>query len=275
MRETRTEEPINLDRFENEFFQAAIRRLVLEYRAHFGDRLAAIYVRGSVHRGEAILGVSDLDLFYFITDAFSEADEQWLRQLRNALNRECLGGATRPRPVQQELLQGLQPEADEDARTRSRAWRFYIHYDTTRVWGADLLAGLPEPIPDPAWAQLSFQSPWDLTRHAAGLEAVNRTDFVLPDDLPLRLRKLARLAILGGAHLLMVLGEFRSFRGTDVIPPLERRSAEWRTFLEETRALYLQPRETSPEEVATYLSKLVAWMAWIKPQLEHAAGTDT
>ncbi len=277
MTENWIEEPINLDHFEGEFFRAAIRRRVLEYRTHFGDRLAAVYVRGSVHRGEAMLGVSDLDLFYFITDSFGEADKQWIEQLKKELNREYpgLGGNTNPHPVQHALLHGLQPEADEDARTRSRFWRFYLHYDTTRVWGADLLAGLPESTPDPAWARLRFQSPYDLTRHAAGLETDNRTDFDLPDDLPLRLRKLARLAILGGACLLMALGEFRSFRGADVIPTLERLFPEWTGFLEETRALYIQPRETTPEEVAAYLSKLVPWMAWIKPQLEQdASGAD-
>src|SRR5829696_7254529 len=80
MRKNRTEEPINLDHFESEFFRRAIRRNVQEYVAHFGERLVAIYVVGSVHRNEAVPGVSDLDIYAVIADAFSETDQEWWQQ---------------------------------------------------------------------------------------------------------------------------------------------------------------------------------------------------
>lgn len=40
--------------------------IVERYKLQFGDRLAAVYVRGSVARGEAIAGVSDIDTFAFV-----------------------------------------------------------------------------------------------------------------------------------------------------------------------------------------------------------------
>ena len=80
----------------------------------------------------------------------------------------------------------------------------------------------------------------------------------------------------GGVVLSAGLGEFRSFRGADVIPALERRFPEWTEWLEETRGLYIEPRETTPEEVAAYLSRLITWLEWIKPQLEQdATSADT
>jgi hypothetical protein len=39
---------------------------------------------------------------------------------------------------------------------------------------------------------VSFQTPWDLIRRAAGLKVEKPTDFSLPEEPPLRLRKLAR-----------------------------------------------------------------------------------
>jgi hypothetical protein len=265
-----TGEPINLDRFEHEFFRVAMRRRISEYYAHFGDRLAAIYVSGSVHRKEAVQGTSDLDLCYFITDTFGEADEAWIGRVRKELDRDCPGihGTTRPRSVEV-LRTGLRPDADADARIRTQAWGIRLRYDATIIWGRDLSEGLALPPPDRAWAQLWFPTPWELIRHAAGLLPENNTDFDLPDGLPLRLRKLARLAILGGAALLMARGEFRSFRGVDVLPPLKRSFPEWAAFLDETRGLYIQPVSPSPEQVSAYLSHLVTWMDWIGAQLHE------
>lgn len=74
-----------------------------------------------------------------------------------------------------------------------------------------------------------------------------------------------------GVFLLIGLGEFCSFRGADVIPALEQRFPEWTGWLEETRGLSIEPRETTPEEVAAYLSQLLTWLEWIKPQLEQDA----
>jgi hypothetical protein len=262
-------EPINLHLIRHEQFRSAIRRRVSVYCAHFGDRLVAVYVWGSVHRDEAVPGVSDLDLHYFIRDPFREADEQWIGPVREQFERESpgLGGTTRPRSIEEALLRGRQPDADENTRIGARAWGTRLRYDATRVWGRDLLEGLTIPPPDRPWARLCFQSPWDLTRHATGLEPENRTDFSLPDDPPLRLRKLARLAVLGSVWLLAAHGEFRSFRGSEVLPPLLQRYPQWSAFLAETTRLYIQPVEAPPAQVSAYLTELVPWMDWVGAEL--------
>jgi hypothetical protein len=66
------------------------------------------------------------------------------------------------------------------------------------------------------------------------------------------------------------LGEFCSFQGADVIPSLERRFPEWSGWLAETRTLYIEPRETTTEEVAAYLSKLIIWLEWIKMRIDES-----
>jgi hypothetical protein len=177
-------------------------------------------------------GVSDLDIFAVIADAFSETDQEWWQQ------------------------EG---------------------YNATLVWGRDVTEGLAIPPPDLACSQESFLAVWDYIRDLAGLPNEGRFD---PEPLPpqpsLQRRKLARHAVLAGVFLLIGLGEFRSFQGADVLSALERRFPEWTGWLEETRGLYIQPRETTPEEVAAYLSKLLTWLEWIKPQLEQdATGADT
>jgi predicted nucleotidyltransferase len=256
MEKRATGTPIGLDSIKETTIRNAARRLVDEYRTHFGDRLVATYVWGSVHRGEAVLGVSDLDLFHFITDRMCPADHEWRLRLRRELDGHELelGGVTRAHPVDM-LLSDRSPAL------------FRLRYDATLIWGRDLTEGLDIPMPDRGWARMHFQSPWDLTRYAAGLEPENKTDFQLPDDPSLRLRKLARLGVLGGASLLMARGKFRSYRGIDVLPLLEDFFPQWKSFLRETEALDIRPIAPSAQQVADYLSKLVVWMDWVGAQL--------
>jgi len=252
-----TDVPIGLDTINEAVFRNAARRLVDEYRAHFGDRLVATYVWGSVHRGEAVPRVSDLDLFHFITDAMRPADHEWRLRLRQELDGHEmeLGGVTGAHPVDI-LLANPSPAL------------FRLRYDATPVWGRDLTEGLDIPTPDRWWAVMQFQSPWALTRYAAGIEPENKTDFRLPEDPSLRLRKLARLGVLGGACRLMALGRFCSYRGREVLPTLEALFPQWEPFLRETEALYIHPIVPSAEQVTDYLSKLAVWMDWVGAQLQ-------
>ena len=71
---------LNLSSLREDFFKEAIEYQVYEYWTHFKNRLAAIYVGGSIHRNEAVLGVSDLDLYPFIVDSFNERDSRWFNQ---------------------------------------------------------------------------------------------------------------------------------------------------------------------------------------------------
>jgi hypothetical protein len=283
-------EPVNLGHFQDELFRRAIRRHVQEYVAQFGDRLAAIYISGSVHRNEAVPGVSDLDVHPFITDSLRDADHAWWRQAGEAMDREFgqLYGICRPRTATEAWRQRLQvpsatrypitvdphdgtfrlqPTNEERQAILARSYGILLRYDATCVWGRDLLQGLAIPPPDRAWAQVALLSPWELVRFAAGITTENRTDFDFPDEPPLKLRYFAKLAIYGGASLLMARGEFRSYRTADVIPPLARGFPEWEGFLEETSGLSIRPDSAATSCLPAYLTQLVAWMDWIGAEL--------
>lgn len=252
------------------FFRQATDWAVTQYCRHFGDRLVAVYVCGSVHRNEAVPEISDLDLHAFIRDPCRELDIQWCEQTQQQMDQifPSTEGLRRPRPADV-IRRGLQPEADPRAHAIARALGFRLRYDATLVWGQDLLTGLSISVPDSRWVQAYFQSSWDLTRYAAGLLPTNPTDFTLPDALPLRVRKLARLAVLGGACLLMVRGQFRSFCGTEVIPTLREAEPAWREFLGATQTRYIHVTNPRLSQVAAYLAQLVTWMEWIGTTIEE------
>ncbi len=99
---------------QNLFFQAVIDRYVEEHLAFYGERLAAIYVEGSVHRDEAIPGVSDLDTYVYIDGERQDGDKEWQKQLEIQLRREILGFhvVSDARPVHEAFPPGLVVDAN-------------------------------------------------------------------------------------------------------------------------------------------------------------------
>ena len=259
----------NLNLFDDQYFVQLIQHHILEYHAHFAERLISIYVWGSVHRNEAIQGVSDLDLHPFIRGPLRKTDHQWCRETQERLDREFprARGLCPPRSTD-DVLQSRQPGANKDLRSRYQALGFRLHYDATLVWGSDLTGEFELPTFTPSWVREYFQPALDLTRYAAGLEKENTTDFSLPSETRQKLRKLARLGVLGGACLLMAQGRFRSLKGVDTIPVLRASYPQWTDFLNETQELYIHLTRSSNKRVSRYLSQLVKWMDWIEKQLK-------
>ena len=261
---------INLQQFQDAYFAGVVERCVGECVGHFGERLVAIYVWGSVHRGEAARGVSDLDMEVFVSRV-DEADWEWRNdQINDRLELEFpdLAWGLIPHPTATADAPHNTISTDsERQQLRNRSGATLLVHDATLVFGEEVTKSLSLPPPDKALARYVFEPVSMLARHAAGLEEQNRTDFELPADPSRRLRKLARLSVLGGACLLMAQGRFQSYKGTDVLPALTSSGPEWARFLERTRALYIVPVETTAAEVDEYTAELVAWLEWIGEQL--------
>ena len=190
---------------------------VTVYGQVFADRLGSVYVWGSVQHGmKQVHEGFDLDLHPFILDSVTDADRFQLRDSEASLREEFLAthGLVTPRSV----------DRVSEVATRLR-------YDATLVWGEDLIKGMEIPPPDPVGA---FRDPMELVRFASGLQEENTTDFSLPDEPSLRLRKLGRLAVLGGGYLLMASGSGYTLKGSEVLQLLEEVSPDWQGFLRRT-----------------------------------------
>ena len=258
--------PINLHTFQNDFFRKAIEQHTLAYYNHFGERLLSIYVWGSVPRNEAIPGISDIDQHVFLHDTFADSDQEWWEQTDKKLKEAFpkTNGLSKPRPID-DFSNGLKPDADEFTRIRTESFIMRFHYDATLIFGQDLIKRFNVTIPKPVG---HIQTHRQLIRHAAGLEPTNTTDHRLPNDPPLRLRKLARIGVFSGAEFLKTQGLFHSYKGTDVLPILESSLPEWTPFLKRTRELYIHPTNPTDGDISDYLSNLLDWMDWLNKKLE-------
>lgn len=297
-------QPISLNFVRDDFYRHVLQRVVAECRAHYGERLVAIYVWGSVHRGEAVPAVpdaADLDLYVFTSDGFHASDKTWLSASNDALNVDIPGARwgwipparavsflfpeqeqensaahnLRLRDALQGVLAGTQPDEETGKALIARTGAYMLLYDATRVWGRDLTAALHVPPPDPLWARAKFQQVWDIVALEAGQNPPLSTAYAweharqynIPAATGPRLRTMARLGVMGGAYLLIALGQFHSFRGIEVLPVLRALFPQWEAFLSETNRLYVDLTDASEQDRLGYMSRLVPWTDWVGAQL--------
>ncbi|GMV80577.1 MAG: hypothetical protein AMXMBFR7_17610 [Planctomycetota bacterium] len=236
---------------------------------YLGSRLHSFYVWGSVHRNEAVPGVSDLDTAIFIKDPWDkEKDEGWLRSVNKKLSGSFMGvgGLSRPHHVD-EVLKGMRADVNERDRTRTEAWMHRLRYDATLLEGQGITGPLDLFSPGPAWASEAFQSTLDLARVAVGRHPEDTLEFKLPAEPRLRLRKLARLGVLGGAYLLMGQHRFQSYKWTAVLPPIAARFPRWNGFLQETAGLCVNLTPLGADGHFDYPYRLMAWLDWVQEGL--------
>ncbi len=69
-------------------WKEAVEEIKKVYLEHLGDIVHSIYVRGTVSRGEAIEGISDIDTFAVITKKPKEIDRSWVKEVRKTLEQK-------------------------------------------------------------------------------------------------------------------------------------------------------------------------------------------
>jgi predicted nucleotidyltransferase len=132
--------PDHLSRPDRELLDAILQQA----HQHFGDRLISVYVLGSVGRGQAQPGHSDLDLDLVLADAPSTIDKSWRDQYSQDLQQ------AHPRFCKIDL--GLTPITALQAVQNQRL-RFIFATDGLCYWGPDIrpTTEIWEPGPQLAW----------------------------------------------------------------------------------------------------------------------------
>ena len=68
-------------------FQIIADEVVQRCDNYFQSRLSAIYITGSIHTNEAIIGESDLNSWIFVADDLSDSDKAWIKEVENEMDR--------------------------------------------------------------------------------------------------------------------------------------------------------------------------------------------
>ena len=269
---------------DQDVFQEALACYVRTYADYYGDRLVSVYVWGSVSRGEAVAGISDLDLMIITRDGFTSLDEQWELSRWHG-DDVCAPFGIKTHPTRsntaEALYRGLYPTSEDSDNVAAALSAFVrggvvsdleratikpgtlarcIHYDATLAFGRDIVGRAPCPIMDAAWGAYYLDWPYKIIRKAlsTGDACVAKTANTQPDW-----RKLARLAVQIGDCFLMAKARFISFRVRDVVPSLIDLFPSWSPFLVETRQMALNEMG-APFDQELYGSELLRWSEWVK-----------
>lgn len=135
-----------------------LNEMVKVYRAKYGKNLHSVYVRGTVAKGEAIDGISDLDTFAIVHEGEEEVQPEWSKEPRDALVAIypfCTGIECIVLPLAS--LQKIKPPKNINP------WQRLIKTQSLCVYGKDLTPTIPPIKP--------------------GLEMVSHL-FTLQEDLP-------------------------------------------------------------------------------------------
>ncbi len=226
--------------------EAAVRAV----RERFGPRLAAVYLTGSVLHGEALPGVSDLDVFTFLIDEPTSDDRDWA------------ASCERDFPDRFAYVPEAHLNLNSAARLRDEAfWRYALRWCSVRLAGADLVSALERegiatdaPGPDMARQRMLFARP-DILDRATG--RVSEQCYPTPADPRLAARKMAQyFVVLPAAYLAMAEGRFRSFAAREVLPGLAEAYPQWSALAELAERAIRLPLSAglSPQQLVGHVS---------------------
>lgn len=117
-----------------EYVPAALRAALVDFFSQaFGDALVSIYVRGSVARGNAVPGISDLDAFAVLADGTDAACPHLSPDMLASLR------AAAPQLTDFELSTC---RGEEVTRSYYSSWAFLVKTQSACIYGEDLGAAL-------------------------------------------------------------------------------------------------------------------------------------
>ncbi|MCL6433720.1 MAG: hypothetical protein K6T90_05790 [Leptolyngbyaceae cyanobacterium HOT.MB2.61] len=128
-----------------------------------GDRLHSLYLRGSVPRGAAIVGVSDLDSIVILKNAVSSELEEWSEAFQSTLERRypfC-------RKVELLLI------AYSEIWHSESSWQSVLQTQSLCIYGEDVRSQLPRFKPGIALVRHAFDLKDDLAKTQSGLRQLS------------------------------------------------------------------------------------------------------
>ncbi len=136
------------------------------YLKNLGEQVHSIYIRGSVARGHAIEGISDVDSFAVIRGMDKPPDFSWVRELNHEIeaNNPFCNGIEIVCLSYEELLNYDNPEL--------ASWRMIIKTQSVCIFGEDLAGSLPRFKPGTETFTHAGDMRRDIEKFSDGLRAI-------------------------------------------------------------------------------------------------------
>lgn len=230
---------------------------------YFETRLASSYLHGSIDKGDAVPGISDLDYFLIIFGTVSEKDRIWIRETVSLLQ------------AKYKLVEEVHLAVYTiDEIKKNRFALFTLKYNASLRLGKNImelleLRGCDIYYPDKVMAKSRLGFARKCFEDALkNLQPANTGG--LPNNTYYAARKFARyFIVVEGAYFLMAQNRFQSFDKTDVLKGLEENTVGFKEILEATKIVLQDPINAgiTKEE---YLRLIKPFVEWMFRQIEEA-----
>lgn len=225
-------------------------------REWLGRRFLAAYLHGSVEKGDAVPGVSDLDLAIVVSQSDREADGAWLRELCASLEQRY--------PVIDEAHITL---TALNELKENRFARFAYMVNASLIAGEDVAAALNDAdaqryLPDKRMAKMRLGFAKQCFEDALAGKTPACTG-ALPENACDAARKLARyFVVIEGAYFLMARGRFQSFDADGVVRLLSEEAGMFTEEIELARRVLVNSSAAGidPKTLLSRIEPLVRWM---------------
>ncbi len=228
-------------------WKEAVEEIKDEYVRNLGDALHGVYVRGTVSRGEAVEGISDIDTFAVLNREAEAGDEAWFKEARMRLEKK------HPFAVDIELdLVSIQKVMGE----KGFGSRFLIKTQSACVHGHDLS---PEISPFKADKETARHFSRDISKlvSRAVLKTRENSD---ADDVKGWCRWIMKRMIRGG--FILVMDKENAFT-RDLYPSYEAFSRHYPEKKDEMRRALnfaINPTDNS-SELISFIEDFGIWLA--------------
>lgn len=244
-------------------FKPVVDEALARCKAYLNVDFLAAYLHGSVNLGDAVAGVSDLDLFVVTKKEPSDADRAWLETLCQALRE-------RYRVIDEAHI----ALTSEESLRADRFSRFALTFNAALLDGVDVAAKFTKDEPDSylpdkriAQMRLGFARQC-LCDVLAGKQSASTGP--LPENTCYAARKYARyFVVIEGAYFLMSRGRFTSFAPETVLGQLEKEAQEYAEAIALTRRVMTDPLGAGVRHEA-FIREAASLVRWMLDQIENA-----
>lgn len=225
-------------------------------KEYFAEKFLAIYLHGSIAAGDAVPHVSDLDCYIVISEELTCADERFLEEAENELQRKY------------PFVNGIHLSAHSVKElAKDEFARFVLKYNSVLYLGSDIAKQLDDSgcgkfEPDASMAKRRLAFARQCFEQALNNEQPACTGEI-PGDTFYASRKYARyFVIIEGAYFLMSRHKFESFAKEKVLSQLYRYTKGFEEELDLTREILENPEKAgiAGEEFLRRIREFVMWM---------------
>ncbi|MBR5225150.1 MAG: nucleotidyltransferase domain-containing protein [Clostridia bacterium] len=233
-------------------------------RRYFGKRLVAVYLHGSIEKGDAIPGISDLDLMVIIDEKQTMQDDTWLKAFCGKL---CVEYVSLIEEAHISLMSSQELAENPFAS-------FALRYNASLIEGTDIAGCIDADMatrymPDKWMAKRRLQ----FARNCFDEALAGKTPACtgpLPADSRYISRKFARyFVVVEGAYFLMTKNAFTSFHKDTVLEQLRRHTNGYEETLDAVQGVLNNPEdvELAPQRL---LEKIKPMVFWLFEEIERA-----